>query len=402
MWQSPDGKYIIAHLPKEVQGSHFGPGVKQYISHQIAKNRTTQKKVCQDLNDKGLQISEGQIEYIVKAVAEILKTEKDDLLHVGLRNSKGVCTDDTGARHRGKNGYCTVIQDDFFTVFTSADSKSRINFFEIMRGDRTDYIINNDAVEYLDKRLKNKKIKKLISTYKGTHFKDKEDLQSFFQEHQIKGKVTLRVLTESMLYAVLIDSGIPKNLIILSDGAPQFDVFVHAMCWIHAERPLKKLVPKDEAERELIKEIRSHTWKLYSQLKKYKQNPTVDQKNLILLEFERIFGKKTSSKQLNKALKAIHSKMDDLLKVLEHPDIPLHNNGSERDIREYVIKRKISGGTRSDNGREARDTYASLVKSCMKNGISFWDYLEDRIYGHNKIPYLPDIIKQRTLLHSGP
>ncbi len=205
-----------------------------------------------------------------------------------------------------------------------------------------------------------------------------------------------------MLYAVLIDSGIPKEIIILSDGAPQFNVFIHAMCWVHAERPLKKLLPKDEDERKLIKEIRDHVWTLYSQLKEYKQNPTTAQRNLILLEFDRIFGKTTSSSQLNKALKSIHSRMADLLRVLDNPKLPLNNNGSERDIREYVIRRRISGGTRSDNGREARDTYASLAKTCMKLGISFWDYLGDRIYGYNKISYLPKIIQQRASLHSGP
>ena len=210
------------------------------------------------------------------------------------------------------------------------------------------------------------------------------------------------MLTESMLYAVMIDSGIPKELVVLSDGAPQFNVFVHAMCWIHAERPLKKLLPKNEDERLLIREIRSHIWNLYSLLKKYKQHPTAKLSGMILLEFERIFGKKTSSSQLNKVLKAIHSRKDELLLVLKHPNIPLNNNGSERDIREQVIRRKISGGTRSDKGRAARDTYASLVRTCMKLNISFWDYLEDRIYGHNKIPFLPEIIKQRALLSSDP
>jgi len=83
------------------------------------------------------------------------------------------------------------------------------------------------------------------------------------------------------------------------------------------------------------------------------------------------------------------------LLVLERPDIPLHNNSSERDIREYVKKRKISGSTRSDPGRRCRDTFTSLKKTCRKLGVGFWEYLEDRVSGENSIPWLPDLLKQR-------
>jgi hypothetical protein len=67
---------------------------------------------------------------------------------------------------------------------------------------------------------------------------------------------------------------------------------------------------------------------------------------------------------------------------------------SERDIREYVIKRKISGSTRSDEGRLCRDTFASLKKTCKKQRISFWSYLLDRVSLKNAIPYLPDLIRE--------
>ena len=86
-----------------------------------------------------------------------------------------------------------------------------------------------------------------------------------------------------------------------------------------------------------------------------------------------------------------------LLMVLEHPDIPLHNNLSENDIREYVKKRKISGSTRSDSGRRCRDTFTSLKKTCRKLGISFWEYLKDRITGQNAIARLPDLIRSRAV-----
>src|SRR5439155_6637131 len=85
-----------------------------------------------------------------------------------------------------------------------------------------------------------------------------------------------------------------------------------------------------------------------------------------------------------------------LLRVLERPEIPLHNNAEESDVRELVKRRKISGGTRSDAGRRCRDTFASLKKTCRKLGLRFWDYLQDRIRGLGKIPRLGDLIRQKA------
>ena len=92
----------------------------------------------------------------------------------------------------------------------------------------------------------------------------------------------------------------------------------------------------------------------------------------------------------------MHRNQRELLLVLERPDLPLHNNLSEGDIREYVKRRKLSGGTRSEDGRRCRDTFASLKKSCRKLGISFWDYLNDRLRGKKRIPALPTLIEARA------
>ncbi|MBM3303286.1 MAG: transposase, partial [Deltaproteobacteria bacterium] len=82
-------------------------------------------------------------------------------------------------------------------------------------------------------------------------------------------------------------------------------------------------------------------------------------------------------------------------------DIPLHNNESETDIREYVKKREISGSTRSDLGRRCRDTFTSLKKTCRKLGVGFWDYLKDRVSRGNSIPWLPDLMRQQMVQSLG-
>jgi hypothetical protein len=73
--------------------------------------------------------------------------------------------------------------------------------------------------------------------------------------------------------------------------------------------------------------------------------------------FDRIFRRRTGFVTLDRLLKRLHANKAELLMALDRPEIPLHTNGSERDICCHVIKRKISGGTRSDNGRDCRDAF---------------------------------------------
>ena len=124
------------------------------------------------------------------------------------------------------------------------------------------------------------------------------------------------------------------------------------------------------------------------------------QKLKLETRFDHIFTRKTGFASLDIALKRIYQNKSELLLVLNRPDVPLHNNLSERDIREYVKRRKISGSTRSDIGKKCRDTFTSLKKTCRKLGISFWQYLIDRIEYQNKYPPLAEIMESQ-LNHSG-
>ncbi len=135
-------------------------------------------------------------------------------------------------------------------------------------------------------------------------------------------------------------------------------------------------------------------WKYYQRLRTYRELPTPPRKTALQRDFDRLFTRRTGYADLNEALGRIHGKRDDLLLVLDHPEIPLHNNLSESDIREWAKKRKISAGTRSELGRRCRDTFISLKKTCRKLGVSFWRYLQDRIRGVHDIVSLPELMRQ--------
>ena len=190
-----------------------------------------------------------------------------------------------------------------------------------------------------------------------------------------------RLLTEGALWANLLAHDLYSDLVFVSDDAAQFKLlaFLHALCWVHMERHVAQLIPLTADQRAAHEAARDAIWEYYQRLKAYRESPTPARRARLETDFDRLFLKETGWPELNEVLRKIHGKKSELLLVLDHPEIPLHNNLSENDIRQYVKKRKISAGTRSDAGRRCRDTFLSLKTTCRKLGVTFWRYLQDRI-----------------------
>ena len=197
------------------------------------------------------------------------------------------------------------------------------------------------------------------------------------------------------LWGSIAAQGLLDDTVIVSDGAGQFDVGHHAACWVHAERLVHKLDAFTEDRRVAKEAIRDRIWTLYADLKAYARAPTPEAKIELAARFDAIFTTKTCFVTLDRLLKRLHAKKADLLMVLERPDTPLHTNGSESDIRTHVTRRKVSGGTRSDLGRDCRDAFLGLMKTCAKQSVSFWDYLGCRlgVPGVAGVPMLPALIR---------
>ena len=82
--------------------------------------------------------------------------------------------------------------------------------------------------------------------------------------------------------------------------------------------------------------------------------------------------------------------------VLEHPEILLHNNPAELAVRKQVRRRKISFGTRSEDGTEAWDTFATLGATAKKLGVSFFEYIHDRVSSAYRMTSLAELISTRV------
>jgi hypothetical protein len=353
--------------------------------------------LLEQLDEFGVDISGGQLNNLLIEEKDRFHQEKDRILSVGLEVSTYINVDDTGARHKGNNGYCTHIGNESFSWFESTGSKSRINFLKLMRAGHSDFVISMEAVCYMKANKLPQKVLNTITDNLGMVFSNDHQWNRFLDEHGIVKDRHVQIATEGALIGSIIEHGLSKDLVIVSDDAGQFNVLLHALCWIHANRSIDKIIPFTDQAKKDLDAVKDQIWQLYEGLKEYKLNPNPsDKKNLNDL-FDEIFTQTTASAALNLALKRIYNNKSELLLVLERPDIPLHNNCSENAIREYVKKRKISGSTRSETGRQCRDTFTSLKKTCRKLGVSFWQYLKNRIDDIGLIPDLSDLIRQQAL-----
>ena len=395
-WQTPSGDYIVGKLPKELENSHFGSMLVSFILYQYHHAHVTQPLIREELLEFGIDISTGQINRIIVEGKDVFHSEKDEILSAGLEVSRYVHVDDTGARHKGRNGYCTHIGNELFAWFESTESKSRINFLTLLQGRHTDYMLNDDAFEYMVLHKLPKAQLELLTGHDKKHFGTREEWGYTLQDLGIFSERHVRIATEGATFGSVLEHGLNPDLVIISDDAGQFNVFLHALCWIHAERTINKVVGINDEQRRAIEDIKARFWDLYDDLKAYKENPDKEKKTEIETCFDNLFTTKTCCITLDLALKRIHKNKPELLLVLERPDVPLHNNLSENDIREYVKRRKVSGSTRNDLGRRSRDTFTSLKKTCRKLGISFWKYLLDRVTSCHEIPLLSEIIRQRA------
>jgi hypothetical protein len=392
-WVTLDGRTIVAPLPEGTNG-HFGPNLRRFVLMQYHQGQTTLPRLTALLHSVGIAISEREIQRLLIDKQEGFLDENRDVLRAGLETSPWVSVDDTGARHKAKNGFCTQIGNDRFTWFGTRPSKTRLNFLDLLRAGHTDYVLNEAAFDYLRSRgLAAPLIPSLacslarLAEAGKTRFADKAQWQRHLKRLGIvspkqAGAVIqdpVQIATEGAQWGSVHAHGFLRDAVLLSDDAGQFAVGRHALCWVHAERLVHKLDTFTDQQRAAQRRVRRLIWNFYADMKVYRTNPGKARRLTLRARFDRIFRRRTGFVSLDRLLARLWANKVELLMVLERPEVPLHSNGSENDIRCQVTRRKVSTGTRSDAGRDCRDAFLGLAKTCAKHGLAFWDYLGSRL-----------------------
>jgi hypothetical protein len=414
-WITPDGRTVIAPLPAGVTG-HFGPELQRFVLAQYHQGQVTVPRLVEQLRAIGVSISKRQVMRLLIAGQDGFLAEARDVLRAGLQTSSWITVDDTGARHKTRNGFCTQIGNDNFAWFGTTHSKSRLNFLDLLRAGHTDYVVNAAALSYMRGRALAGPVIACLARHTDKQFADPAAWHAHlerlgitelsvtpepadrFAGHRFASRPDpVQIATEGALWGSVQSHDFLREGVIVSDDAGQFAVGQHALCWVHAERLVHKLDTFTDHQRAAQQQVRSLIWQFYADLKDYRITPTPWRRAQLRARFDYIFCRHTGFVSLDRLLQRLHANKVELLAVLDHPDIPLHTNGSENDIRCQVTKRKVSGGTRSDVGRDCRDAFLGLAKTCAKLGVAFWDYLGSRlaIPDQPAVPSLADLIRCR-------
>jgi hypothetical protein len=395
-WTTPDGRTVTADLPAGVVGG-CGPNLHRLVLTLHFQGQMTCERIVAVLTAAGLSISKRQVVRLLTAKLDLFRAEEEAVFAAGLRASGYVSVDDTGARHAGKACYTTQFGSDRFTVFRTGPGKSRLAFLRNLLGGAARYAINAAAKAYMrTANLAHDIIDALTEADVLEFGSEAEWIAHLASVGVAVLRVTpdpVRVASEAALWGAICAEDRLGGAVILSDDAGQFHVGDHALCWVHAERLVYKLVPANDRQRNAIEVTRRMIWWFYRQLKDYKLAPSPERAVELRGRFDRIFKRRTGYATLDRLLKRLHANKDELLRVLDRPEIPLNTNASENDIRVCVTKRKVSGGTVSDNGRTARDVMLGLAKTCAKLKISFFHYIGARLgIAGPHVPPLPSLI----------
>ncbi len=304
-WVTPDGATVVAPLPAWVNG-HFGPALRRYVLAQCHQGQVTIPRLVAQLKDVGIEISKRQVVRLLNDGKAGFRDEASGVLRAGLESAAWISVDDTGARHRGMNGVCTQIGNHHFTWFATTRSKSRLNFLALLRAGHTDYVINAQALAYMRRRNLAGPVIDLLAGHETTQFADAAAWQAHLQRlglTQLKvNPDPVKIATEGALWGSVVDHGHLSEAVIVSDDAGQFNVGTHALCWVHAERLIHKLVGFNDGQRQAIERIRARVWWLYADLKGYCRDPTAQAKAALKRRFERIFSTRTGFATLDRLL----------------------------------------------------------------------------------------------------
>ena len=395
-------KSYLAKLPVGYEGQ-FGPGIKAMTIVLYYGINTSEPKVKEFLEHVGISISEGQVSNLLIKKQDKFHAEKESMYIAGLHSSSWQHIDDTGIRVNGVNEHTQTVCNPLYTAYVTTEKKNRLAVLEaLINGHELTFCLNATAYAWLD----HVNVPVSAVTELRQFPQDQALTQETFTALVDKCLPTLGaqhrryILEAAAIAAYRAQQKFPVVELPICDDAPQFKRLTEelALCWVHDGRHYKKLNPVVAHHRQLLDDFSKRYWDYYDDLLTYKQDPTMKEATRLSKAFDDLFSETTDYVTLDKRIAKTKVKKDALLMVLKHPEIPLHNNPAELQVRRRARKRDVSFGPRTEDGKKAWDTFLSLAATTKKLGVSFYAYVHDRVSDVNKIPQLADLIAQQAEL----
>ena len=404
------GKTYLARLPRGYEGQ-FGPGVKALIPAFYFGMGASEPKILEFLENLGLPISKGELSNLLIENQEVFHAESDAVYESGLHSSSYQQSDTTLTRVDGQNQNCHVVCNPVYTAYRTLPHtpalaggarEDRVSVLDALRNGRPRrFRLNQDALDCLvNVQLSRATRQTLASCCSETEMNEAD-----FQKHltwlmpDLGKQPHKEIVDAAAIAAYWAETDWPVIETLLCN-APQYNKLTRwlALCWVHEGRPYQKLTPVVPLHRELLDDFLKRFWDYYHKLLDYKKNPNDMERVRLEAAFDDLFATHSGYEALDERIAKTRAKKTSLLLVLEHPEIPLHNNASELGVRRRVRKRDVSFGPRTEKGRRAWDTFMTLAETARKLDISFYAYLRDRITGAGVIPPLDDLVSQTAKL----
>jgi len=393
-------KTYLAPLPSGYDGE-FGPAIKALAIKLYFDSNMTQRNILDLLQDAEINISAGQLSNFLIKDQGLFHQEKDALYEAGLKSSPWQHIDDTSTRVNGQNQYCQILCNPLYTAYFTTEDKSRLTVLDVLTnfGPRT-FLLNEEAFSYIDIFRLPIPVVRQLKTFPQQQQIGEEEFLDLLDKHlpHLGPQHYNHILEAAAVAAYHAQMEFPIIRLLLCDDAPQFKLITQelALCWIHDGRHYKKLDPFIVQHRQLLDTFLDQYWGFYKQLLQYRQNPSNLEHMRLDHLFDDIFSTVTGYDALDQRIAKTKAKKSSMLIVLDHPEIPLHNNPAELGARKRVRKRVVSFGTRTKDGTKAWDTFMSISATAKKLGVNFYHYLSDRISGAFEMPSMAELITQKA------
>ena len=406
VYYSPsERKSYLGALPKEVQNKgEFGPGVRALIPILKTEGNMSEKNILGFFQNFGVEISPAYISQQWTGGYELFHQEKSALYRAGLTASGYTQIDDTSARVNGINHYCQVVCNPWFTAYFTTEAKDRRTVLGVLTDHAPpQYIYNQQAQSLLNNfKLSEKARTEVDNGLLRDVVMDDGEFAQQLANLELGPKQSAHIAEACAIAYYQQQTDFPVIGTLLADDAPQFKLLTKNMglCWVHDGRHYKKLTPIIPEHQNALVDFSDRYWAYYAGLLNYQRGPSPEKKDKLSKEFDTLFATTTGYEALDDRIAKTRAKKTELLRVLEQPELPLHNNAAELGARAQARARDTSYQTRSNAGTKIKDTFMSINQTAKKLGVSFYEYVYDRVSGHFKMPSLAEIISQKAVTDS--
>jgi len=383
-----------------VDQGHYGPGLKALALQLYYQGQMSEPKILEVLHSVGIVISAAHLATLL-IDQPVFAVEYEDIARAGLASSPYHHLDDTSTRVDGVEEHCHILCGPLYTLYRTTPRKDRQAVLDVLRlGAPRAYQLNRYAGAFLAEHgLPSAVVTALGRLPHGVDL-DADTFGALLDAHipRLGVQQRQRILDAAAIGAYRVQQDVPVVEILVCDDAPQCKGVTAdlALCWVHAGRHVKKLTPLFAHHRALVDTFLADFWAYYHDLQAYRTRPTTADRARLDAAFDTLFARRTGYWHLDERIATTAAKKEALLCVLDHPDVPLHNNPAELGARHRVRKRDVSFGPRSQAGITAWDIFGTITQTAAKLGVNIAHYLHDRLSGAYRMPSLATLIIQRA------